>query len=76
MVIRLGSLLKSCRIADAREYARNVLETGFVEVADTEDILARISAHAIVTEISNRLESTKADWSEFDPFGLWRSEQS
>ena len=76
MVIRLVSLLKTCRIADARAYARNVLETGFVEVADTEDILARISAHAIVTEISNRLESTKADWSEFDPFGLWRSEQS
>ncbi|MDE6137523.1 MAG: hypothetical protein K2F97_08620 [Muribaculaceae bacterium] len=50
-----------------------MLNAGFTEVSGTDDILARISAHAIVNEINNILKGSKPyDWASFDPFGIWK----
>ena len=73
MVIILISRLKCGRIAEARAYAADMMNAGFTEVSSTDDILARISAHAIVNEINNILKSSKPyDWASFDPFGIWK----
>jgi len=72
MVICLISKLKLGYVDEANAFAKEMLEIGFVLAGGTEEMLSRISAHAVVKEISDILDKHKnVNWSTFDPLGIW-----
>ncbi|MDE6497648.1 MAG: hypothetical protein K2L21_03205 [Muribaculaceae bacterium] len=75
IIIALISKLKDNRTEDAKRFVIRQLNENFQEAAGTGELLERISAHAIATQIMNILKSGKRfDWQDFDPFGIWSTD--
>lgn len=75
IIIALVAKLKAHRIDEAMAFAEYMLAHGFDEAGSMGDMLARISAHAITTQIHGILKSGKTfDWDDFDPFGIWHND--
>lgn len=74
IVICLVSRLKCGQLEKARDIIRYVGEHDTPEVASTADVLQRITAMALVNDVSKILsKNRKTDWSRFDPFGIWNN---
>ena len=72
IIICLISKIKTGKLIEARRFAEDMLRDGFTVADGTDDLLARISAHAIFSEINGILSSGRSfDWFAFDPFGIW-----
>ncbi|MDE6542081.1 MAG: hypothetical protein K2L74_08715 [Muribaculaceae bacterium] len=72
MLMCLIARLKAGRIADVAKTVADLHAYGYGTIATTSDRLSYICAEAVVREIEARLKSNKnADWSEYDPLGLW-----
>lgn len=72
IIICLISKIKTGKLIEARRFAEDMLRDGFTAADGTDDLLARISAHAIFSEINGILRSGRSfDWFAFDPFGIW-----
>ena len=72
IIICLISKIKTGKLIEARRFAEDMLRDGFTAADGTDDLLARISAHAIFSEINGILSSGRSfDWFAFDPFGIW-----
>lgn len=75
IIIVLIAKLKDNRIEDAKRFVVHHLKENFSEATGTCELLERISAHAIATQIMNILKSGKSfDWQDFDPFGIWNTD--
>ena len=73
-LICIIAMLKTGREDDARKLVKEYLDNDYDGVSSTTDVLARISGHAIVSQIGEVLRKHKnSDWSSFDPFGIWRA---
>lgn len=74
----LAAILAALKCGDqarATMLIEKVTEIEHVAIADSTELMSRLTVHALLMDVRKHMADKRTDWADYDPLGMWSNEE-